>query len=236
VTTGYRWYSAQGGGMPALLRSAWNASIAGMLGDHNRNFAWGGSMALRREMFDDLRIQDAWAGALSDDYAVTRAVAKAGGRIIFVPGCLIPSYGTCSWRELFEFTTRQITITRVYHPQLWRIGFIAQSLFNAAFIGLTVALPAGPAVLGCWMAIYVLAATKSAVRLQAVRSVTPRAALSKHTWFYILSPPVVALLFQYNMLRSAFSRDIVWRQIRYRMVSPNKTLVLRPRGSAASGN
>src|SRR2546428_10460719 len=28
------------------------------------------------------------------------------------PECLIPTYGECTWRELFEFTTRQIVITR----------------------------------------------------------------------------------------------------------------------------
>src|SRR5438874_2354107 len=83
-------------------------------------------------------------------YAVARAAEAAGARIVFVPECLVPSYGECGWRELFEFTTRQITITRVYHPRLWRISFMAQLIFNAAFI----ALPFSRPVL--WLTIYAL--------------------------------------------------------------------------------
>jgi cellulose synthase/poly-beta-1,6-N-acetylglucosamine synthase-like glycosyltransferase len=228
VTTGYRWYMAEDGRLSTLLRSAWNASIVGMLGDHRRNFAWGGSMALRRETFDRLRIRESWQGALSDDYAVTRAVQRAGAAIVFVPVCLVPSLDACSWSELFEFTTRQITITRIYHPGLWRLGFLAQSIFAVSFIG-SVTVPA------LWITIYALAAAKSWIRISAVRAVLP-AALSKHTWFYILSAPVVALLFEYNMLRSAFSREIIWRQIRYKLVSPNRTLVLPHGGSGVRGS
>jgi ceramide glucosyltransferase len=229
VTTGYRWYMAQDGSLPTLLRSAWNASIVGMLGDHSRNFAWGGSMALRRETFDRLSIREAWQGALSDDYAVTRAAQHAHAQIAFVPACLIPTHGTCSWSELFEFTTRQIIITRIYHPQLWRLGFLAQSIFALSFIG-SITVPA------LWTAIYVLAGAKSWIRISAVRTVIGPAALSKHTWFYILSAPVVALLFEYNMLRSALSTKIVWRQIHYKLISPNRTLVLPRDGSAADGS
>jgi cellulose synthase/poly-beta-1,6-N-acetylglucosamine synthase-like glycosyltransferase len=46
VASGYRWYAAESGSLPALLRSAWNASVVTALGDHGRNFAWGGSSAL----------------------------------------------------------------------------------------------------------------------------------------------------------------------------------------------
>ena len=229
VTTGYRWYVADDGSIPALTRSAWNASIVSMLGDHARNFAWGGSMALRRETFDQLGIRQSWQGALSDDYAVTRAAGKAGRRIVFVPSCLIPSYGDCTWHELFEFTTRQIIITRVYHPRLWRIGFLAQSIFAISFAG-SIAIPV------LWSAIYILAGAKAWIRIAAVRAVLGPAALSKHTWFYILSAPVVALLFEYNMLRSAFSREIIWRQIRYSLISPNRTRVLPRDGSAADAS
>ena len=220
VTTGYRWYVANRFHLPTLLRSAWNASVVTMLGDHDRNFAWGGSMAMRRSTFEQLDILDAWRGAVSDDYAVTRAAEAAGARIVFVPECLVPSYGECGWRELFEFTTRQITITRVYHPRLWRISFMAQVIFNAAFI----ALPFSRPVL--WLTIYALSAAKAWVRLRAVQSVLPPPNLPRFGWFYILFSPVTALLYLYNMVSSALSTDIVWREKRYKLVSPNQTRVV----------
>jgi hypothetical protein len=236
VTTGYRWYVAETGNIPTLLRSAWNASVLSMLGDHHRNFAWGGSMALRRETFERLDVRGAWRGAVSDDFALTQAARRAGAKIVFVPSCVIPSYGVCGWRELLEFTTRQITLTRVYHPELWRVGFLAQSVFNLTFFGLLAAIAVAPgrAAVVLWLAISILTGLKAWIRFEALKYVLP--SLSKHNWFYILSPPLVALLFEYNMLRSAFSRRIVWRQIRYDLISPSETRVERPPGSGASAN
>lgn len=224
VSTGYRWYAVNRFHLPTLLRSAWNASVVTMLGDHGRNFAWGGSMAMRRTAFDQLRILDAWRGAVSDDYAVTRAAQRANAKIIFVPECLIPAHGECTWHELLEFTTRQIIITRVYHPRLWRTGFLAQLIFNAAFFGLLFSRP----ILA--LVIYLLSGAKAAIRLGSIHP-----ALSKFWWFYILCTPLVAVLYLYNMIRSAFGTDIVWRQIHYKLISPTETRIL-DRGSGASGS
>jgi hypothetical protein len=105
-------------------------------------------------------VLDAWRGALSDDYAITRAARRTGTKIRFIPSCLIPSHGECSFAELLEFTTRQIIITRVYQPRLWAVGLAAQTIFNASFIGLLVAFAATGAtpLMAAWMGIYALSA------------------------------------------------------------------------------
>jgi cellulose synthase/poly-beta-1,6-N-acetylglucosamine synthase-like glycosyltransferase len=224
VSTGYRWYAAESGSLPGLLRSIWNASAVTLLGAHGRNFVWGGSMALRRDVFDRIGVRQAWSHAVSDDYAVTRAARSAGMRIVFVPRCLVPSYGDCSWAELLEFTTRQIVITRVYEPRLWRMALLSQSLFNAAFWGgLFVFWPAS-------LGLYFLAGIKSYVRYNAVRKVLPPGALSKHRWSYILFLPLTAVLYQYNLIRSACTRNIRWRRIRYTLIAPDHTVVRRGAG------
>jgi ceramide glucosyltransferase len=220
ITTGYRWYAAERFNLPTLLRSAWNASVVTALGDHDRNFTWGGSMAMYRSTFEQLNILQAWRGAVSDDFAVTRAAERASVRIVFVPECLVVSYGECTWRELVEFTTRQVTITRVYHPRLWRLAFLGAVVFNVAFWGLLFVQP--------WMSLvlYLLGLAKSWIRIRAVRSVLPTSTLCTHDWFYILSAPAAALIYLYNTIRSAVGNDIVWRQIRYKLVSPNETHVV----------
>src|SRR6185503_15285162 len=118
-----------------LFRSSWNASVVTTLGNHSRNFAWGGSMALRREMFDRIGVRKAWEGTVSDDYAVTHAARRSRKPVVFVPECLIPFYGACTWRELMEFTTRQILIARVYDPATWRAALVTQTIFNLGFWG-----------------------------------------------------------------------------------------------------
>jgi ceramide glucosyltransferase len=219
VSSGYRWYVTNRFHFPTLMRSVWNASSVSILGDHDRNFAWGGSTAIHRETFERLKILDEWRGSVSDDYTITRTAQSAGAKIVFVPECLVPSYGECSFSELLEFSTRQIIITRVYHPGLWRIGFIGHFIFNAAFWSLLFVHPV------LWMFVYFFSIAKSWVRYAAVCTVLPPTALSGYAWFYILSSPLVALLYLYNMIASALSREIVWREIHYKLISPNETHV-----------
>jgi ceramide glucosyltransferase len=225
VTTGYRWYMADSGSMAALFRSIWNASAVTALGDHSRNFAWGGSMAIRRETFDRIGVRDAWDRTVSDDMALTLAARRAGKRIVFVPTCLIPSYGNCTWMELLEFTTRQIIVVRVFDPRLWRLAFFGQTVFNVSFWWAFAWMWTMPPATAVWIILYALSAVKSAIRLKAVSSVLPGSILSNRLWSYILLAPLSALLYEYNMLRSAFTRDIVWRHRRYRMISPRHTVI-----------
>jgi len=91
VSTGFRWY-LPGSSFGSQFRAAWDTSIATMLGEHDHNFAWGGSMALRAKDVEGLRLAERyWAHTVSDDYAVTRAVRDAGGRIRFEHRCLLDS-------------------------------------------------------------------------------------------------------------------------------------------------
>jgi hypothetical protein len=119
----------------------------------------------------------------------------------------------------YDGTRHQVVITRVYHPALWRIGFIGHVIFNAAFWLLPFAHPV------LWLAVYTLSTAKSSIRYRAVQTVLPPPALSRHAWFYILSSPLVAMLYLYNMTASALSTEIVWRRIHYKLVSPNETRV-----------
>jgi len=227
VTTGYRWYVADRFQFPTLLRSAWNSSALGLLGDHHRNFAWGGSTALSRQTFRRIKVLDAWQGALSDDYAIARAAQAAGTKIHFVPECLIPSYGHCSFSEMLEFTTRQIIITRVYRPRLWQVGLVAQTFFNVTFwcLLLTALVTRSwiPSLL--FLTIYGLSAARSALRTSAVKSRLH--GILRFPWFYVLATPLVSLLYEYNLIIAGLTRDIEWRQIHYTLISANETRVRR---------
>ncbi len=117
------------------MRSAWNASIASALGPNTKtNFCWGGSMAIRRNDFMQTEMREKWQGTLSDDFVVTKALNEAGLPIIFVPQALTASVEDCTFSELLEFTTRQMKITRVYAPHLWKLSFIGSGVFNIVMI------------------------------------------------------------------------------------------------------
>ena len=236
AATGYRWFIPDRGGLASQLRSVWNASIASALGEReDKNFCWGGSTAIRRSTFADLRISERWRGTVSDDFTLTRALQEAKLPIHFVPACLVPAVGDCSVRELLEFSNRQLRITRIYAPQLWRPLLIGSSLFGAVFFGglmLAVAraflqLP-NTLLLIALLSIYALGTAKAYVRLKAVAIPLSnyRKQLSKTLPAHLLLWPVASLLYLWNAVVAACSRRIKWRGITYELKSATEAVII----------
>jgi cellulose synthase/poly-beta-1,6-N-acetylglucosamine synthase-like glycosyltransferase len=236
ATTGYRWFVSAKGGLAAHLRSVWNASIASALGaDGQKNFCWGGSTAIRRGTFENLNVSERWRGSVSDDFTLMRTLREARLPIQFVPACLVASVGGCTFRELFEFTTRQLKITRVYASHFWRSVLLGSLLFTLVFFG-GLALVAVRTVLGLPVAwplvllaiIFILGAAKGVIRLQVVAYVLPECqanspgSLLAHLFLW----PVTAVLYLYNAVAAAFSRRIKWRGITYELKSPTEAVII----------
>ncbi|HZI20549.1 MAG TPA: glycosyltransferase family 2 protein [Pyrinomonadaceae bacterium] len=245
AATGYRWFVPERGGLASHLRAVWNASIASALGENGaRNFCWGGSTAIRRETFERLSMAEHWRGTLSDDFALTRALHAERLPIKFVPACLTPSVEDCTAGALFEFTTRQLKITRVYAPQLWLVVLFSNLLFVAAFWG-GLALAAARAAAGrefvgplaVVATIFLLGAAKSLVRWRAVAlALAPyRERLRRGLWAHLTLWPLTAVLFLFNALAALVSRRIEWRGIRYELKSATQTIIVGDDGRGGSG-
>jgi cellulose synthase/poly-beta-1,6-N-acetylglucosamine synthase-like glycosyltransferase len=238
AATGYRWFISKKFGLVSEMRSAWNASIASALGANQKsNFCWGGSTAIRRETFEKLRMREKWRGTLSDDFAVTRAMKDADLAICFVPQALTASIESCTFRELLEFTTRQMKITRVYAPHLWKQSFTGAFLFNLVFVWGMLIIILNPAnTVSFWFAlisiilISAFSTGKAWLRLKAVKLVLRdyEKDLKKQFWtqntLWIFSPA----LFLYNCICALLSRRILWRGIAYELKSPQETVIIEP--------
>jgi len=239
ATTTYRWFipsrSFGSGGFASALASAWNASVATLLGQSRDNFCWGGGTAIRRRTFDDAQVLEAWNGAVSDDYAMTTALIQAGKQIMFCPECLAVTLHPWTGTELFSFTNRQVLITRVYSPHRWLTGVLAHlsysfTLVYAAFAVIFLMLDGDPwgqlALLT--LVILLLAAMKGAIRTMAVNELLPewKARLQEWGWVWLGLAPVVPFLFSWNFLVSLLTKRIMWRGVHYELVSPSVTRIL----------
>ncbi|HEV2799448.1 MAG TPA: glycosyltransferase family 2 protein [Pyrinomonadaceae bacterium] len=236
ATTGYRWFVPPRN-IASQLRAVWNASIASALGENTRaNFCWGGSTAIRRETFARLRIAERWRGTLSDDFMLTRALQAARLPIRFVPRCLTASHDACDARTLLEFTTRQLKITRVYAPHLWRIVLVSNFLFVTIFYGgLALALARFARDLPYLLplafvsTIYALGSAKAILRLRAVaHAFAPEEKLWRAGVIaaHALLWPLASALFLYNAVAASLSRRIRWRGITYELKSPSETVII----------
>jgi cellulose synthase/poly-beta-1,6-N-acetylglucosamine synthase-like glycosyltransferase len=240
ATTAYRWIipsrSIGQGGFASAMASAWNAAVATMLGKEKDNFCWGGGTAIRRKTFDDAQVLEFWSGAVSDDFALTRALNEAGKPIVFCPECLAATPHPWTGTELLEFTTRQVVITRVYSTRMWALGMVSHlayslTLIYAFIVILTAMIGSDPWGQLALMALVapLLAAMKGAMRTIAVSEVLPewKAKLQEWGWAWMALAPIVPFLFSWNFIQSLLTKKIRWRGIRYELVSPNETRILK---------
>jgi cellulose synthase/poly-beta-1,6-N-acetylglucosamine synthase-like glycosyltransferase len=226
VASSYRFYRPTPLTSATLLRSAWNLSVLALLGDHDRNFAWGGSMAIRREVFDRAHVREAWRGALSDDYALTHAVRRTGLKVAFVPEALVGSEGPVGLGAVIGWAARQISITRVYWPALFRLAAVS-SLCSTGFLVLAL-IVGGAAPLVLLLAVLALGAVSGALRAVALGRLATRwrGEVRRLLWAYALVSPLLALVTTFGVVRALASRRIEWRGRSYVMRSPSETLVL----------
>ncbi|HKU77175.1 MAG TPA: glycosyltransferase family 2 protein [Pyrinomonadaceae bacterium] len=224
ASTGYRWFVPNRGGIASRLRGVWNASVASALGsDTAKNFCWGGSTAIRRTTFEKVNVSERWRGTVSDDFTITRVLKEAKLPIHFTPHCLVASVGDCDFKELFEFTTRQIKITRVYAQHLWLPLLLGSALFAIVFFGGVILLILSPSLvlLLILLVIFTLGATKSFIRWRAINS-----SLNRDLLAHIFLWPFASLLYLYNAIVAGFSQRITWRGITYELKSPTEAVII----------
>jgi ceramide glucosyltransferase len=237
ATTGYRWFIPVRGGLASHLRAVWNSSIASALGAaEKKNFCWGGSTAIRRATFHHCKVVEHWRGTVSDDFALTRALHESDLPIKFIPQCLTPSFEDCTWHELFEFTNRQIKITRAYAAHLWQGVLFGSAIFVLVFFG-GIALVITRALMGLSFAtpllillvIFTMGSMKAHLRLRAVAlAINDRRIRSLGTMLaHVFLWPFASLLYLCNALAALVSRRITWRGISYELKSGSETVIIR---------
>lgn len=233
-STGYRWFLQEAGGLATLLRSAWNASITSSLGDEtSSNFCWGGAMAVRRKVFEELKVAEKWKGTLSDDFTLTNVLGATDYRVHFEPKNLTASVGNCDFAELLEFTTRQMKITRIYSPKHFAVSMIGSSIFAISVACMVAGLYFSTGIvfwscLTLCLSIWMLGSMKAALRVYAVSNVLRdnTHAIGGQYFWHVLLWPISTLLFLLVDFLALLSRRIVWRGIAYELVSDKRIRIL----------
>ena len=238
TATGYRWFIPKKNNLATLALSALNAKVAQLLGNTPFNQAWGGSMAIRVDVFRRLGLDKIWKKALSDDLSLSTAVKKAGMKVAFVPACLVASHESTTWSKLFEFSRRQFLITRIYAPKIWWFGLLS-SLYSVLGIWGAAGLAIYAAMiqhknLDLFVAVpivffvnqlggAILRQRTAGILLKHERRAMRTACLAD-----ILACWLWSLLLLFFIISSAFGRTICWRGIRYKLLGPTNIIVQDP--------
>ena len=224
ASTGYRWYAPDPPDFWSLIRSVWDAVSGGLLPSASAPFAWGGSMAIRRETFHDVRVPDYWRNTVSDDYALSEAVDRAGLDIVFAPGAIAVSADRITAREFFAWARRQLTITRVYRPGLWWQALAAHVFYCGGMLAAILASIHGSrAAAGVLIAQLSPGMLKGAHRATLAKAELPeyKAWFDRHAWVHAIWTPLATWIWLIVLLASAIGNTIEWRGNRYHLSARN---------------
>ena len=146
AVTGNRWYFPATGRMGSLVRYVQNATAVLVM--YFLDLIWGGSLALKRQVFGHARFLEQLCVASCEDCAVHTVLKATGLRLSFSPAVMMVNREECDVGSAFRFIRRQMVWTRLYHAG-WATVVRATVLAAAVVLAATAAFWADVA-LGQW--------------------------------------------------------------------------------------
>lgn len=236
ATTAYRWFVPKTPSLANHLLYSINAMVASFFGPGSHHLVWGGSWAIRREVFDSIGLHQAWYGTVSDDLVASRVIHRNRLRVEYEPKCLVASPTDNTIPQLFEFIRRQYVIARFCISRLWYMTFIFATVamlvfFSSLGLGVYYLLQSdvwAAVPLGVVVYLYGFGVLKAALRQETAHLSLPQLKdqLKLARRFDLVAGPLVATVNWIGMATALVGSTIVWRGIRYRIFSGGQSQTL----------
>jgi hypothetical protein len=225
ATTGYRRFSPKRATLANCLLSSIDSAVVAIMIPSVHHMVWGGSWAIRRRVFDDCRLREAWQGTLSDDLVAGRVLFQHRVRVGFEPACILNSPLDINLAQMFSFVRRQFTIGRLYSTTMWNMAVLWNCLSQSRFWGTAAVVAWGLCTAADWTwrpgsvvgLLYGIHVCRGWMRQDAARhyagAIDGPSIVARH--FDIWLGPLASLVCCGGLLVSAVGRQIVWKNIRY---------------------
>ncbi|HEY4001958.1 MAG TPA: glycosyltransferase [Candidatus Xenobia bacterium] len=194
----------------SLLRLIFSTTLVCFGGGRNIS-AWGGSMALRREVFDRLDVAARWSNSVDDDVSITAYVRAAGLAIRFV-GLFIPTRVPGDMRSAFGWSIRQMQYLWWYDRFTWAtLAFLTMGP-TVVLLGLL-----GAHALRLFVLCAVLHAGIVAIIFWTVHRITSTQGHGQFPPGLALVSPVVVAMAAVALGIAATRRTMLWSGVEYRV-------------------
>jgi ceramide glucosyltransferase len=247
AVTGYRWFTPQRPTVANALVYSMNCDVLSLLTRSSHYLIWGGSWAIRRDVFESLDLRNAWKGTLSDDLVASRLMRESRLGVRFEPGCVVASPLDESLGRAMAFIRRQYLIARLYTFDWWLFSLVAATCSNLIWLGnlgiLALSLVTGSP--SPWIPIavsgvlYAVTVYRGALRQNLVKTYFPHweRASRRIRAFDIWGNPLVELAHWIGVLSAAVGRQVRWRGICYRLASGGQVRrIVRPDAAPHAGD
>ena len=231
--------------MANALVYSMNCDVLSLLTRSSHYLIWGGSWAIRREVFDAIGLRDAWQGTLSDDLVASRLMRQQRREVQFEPACVVASPLDQSLGQAMSFIRRQYVIARLYTFDWWLFSFVSAIFSNLIWLGnlgvLAWSLWSGspspwiPVAVGA--VLYAIAVYRGMLRQSLVKVYFPHweKASRRIRRFDIWANPLVELAHAVGVASAALGRHILWRSIRYNVLPGGQVqTIIRADGETAT--
>ncbi|MDR1268593.1 MAG: glycosyltransferase family 2 protein [Planctomycetaceae bacterium] len=237
AATGQRWYIPASPNLGSLVRYLWNAAAVVQL--YLYRIAWGGSLALRRDLFTKGNLLDSWKTAFTDDAAISESVKRVRSKTAFVPSLFMVNRETCTLKSFHRWVKRQLLCAKLHHPAWNAVAFqgILITLPLLVCIGLLVTgFLLGEKSLICWnlgtLAVYwsgvfgTLPIMEQAIRKQLRQRGEQLEQWTTGLTIRVLSLiPITQIVYTSALIQLYFLQRVEWRGVEYK-IGPGKQVRL----------
>jgi hypothetical protein len=208
--TGFRWYAPDPPTFWSLAQSVWNSVIAGRLGPGGNDFAWGGALAITKDVLLAVRSAECWDGVERDDLPLARALDKMQRLIAFSPGAMVVCDGRPAARQFFRQARREMAAVRTYLPRLWWTALLSHAIYCGAMLVIGIAIARGSrGAEWALVALFGLGMLKGANRATLAKAQLPewKAWFDRYSWTHTFWLPFTTWLWLYILIASLWSKQ-----------------------------
>jgi cellulose synthase/poly-beta-1,6-N-acetylglucosamine synthase-like glycosyltransferase len=238
ATSGIRWFIPEKYEMGMILRQMWNLYADVQM--HTFGIPWGGSLACRRELFEEPEFETYLRSGFSEDTSVARALIDKKLKLVVVPKLVMVNREAITLSSCISFIRRQFIVARLHHPYwnticLWNIFtfftpvFIYSMLFYSLMTGwipmlitsfvMIVIVQGGMRILFQWLNRVIFRQIQENAKLPGGQDLTS-------ITYNETTPPFMLMIVGmylticvtlYGTISAHFARRVSWRGIDYRI-------------------
>ena len=235
AATGNRWYLPDDNpGFGTIVRYVWNS--AAMISMYWLRIPWGGSMAIKRVLFDKTDILEHWENALCEDTSLNEYLKKLHLKLAFAPSLIMFNHENCSLASFLTWETRQILNNRLHHPMWFAIvahafGMVGIVLLNLIMLVITIIYGdnfAGTLLLSGLVLYSIVITGLLAIMEYRMAMIASKRGIQSN-WLnprtimlVLVAIPIAHFLHPLIVTRALRATMVEWRGIQYRIVGPGK--------------